>query len=189
MAEDFGSLSDIQLVQLVGQGEPEAFVELSARYLWLLQEKARQFSGLEHEDLVQEGFLALYAAALSYREGGGASFSTYAGVCVFNRMAKAARRHGSPGNRTLNESLSLDSAGNLPAGAGPQDLLELREGFAAMRQRIDQALTPLERQALALYLGGYKREEIPGRSGMTLKAFDNALYRARVKLSQLKGQR
>lgn len=186
MGGDYGNFTDGRLAECVRAGEPDAFVELSARYLWLVRTKASQFSGPgvpEKEDLFQEGFLGLYAAAMAYREEAGASFSTYAGVCVYNRMASAARRHMNAGNRTLNESLSLESAGELPVPAGgPQDLLEVRENYAAMWKRIDSALTPLERKALELYLGGCRREEVPEKAGMTVKAFDNAMHRVRVKL-------
>lgn len=186
MDENFTTFTDSKLAECVRAGEPDAFVELSARYQWLVRSKAAQFAGPaapEKEDLYQEGFLGLYAAAMAYREGGGASFSTYAGVCVYNRMASAARRHMSAGNRTLNESLPLETAGDLPVPAGgPQDLLEVRENYAAMWRRIDSLLTPLERKALELYLGGCRREEVPEKAGMTVKAFDNAMHRVRLKL-------
>ncbi len=189
MDDGYGSLSDSRLAACVRAGEPDAFVELSARYLWLIRAKAGQFTGPaapEREDLFQEGFLGLYAAAMGFREGAGASFSTYAGVCVYNRMTSAARRHMNAGNRTLNESIPLEAAGELPiAAGGPQDLLELREGYAAMWQRIDKALTPLERKALELYLQGCRREEAPQRAGMAVKTFDNAMHRVRMKLKGL----
>lgn len=187
MAGDFGNFSDARLAEMVAAGETDAFLELSSRFMGLVRAKAGQFTGPgapEQEDLLQEGFLGLYAAALSYQPEAGASFATYAGVCVFNRMANAARRHGNPGNRTLNESLPLESAGDLSVQAGPQDIVEIKEGFRNMWRSIHETLTPLERRALALYLGGYRREEISERFGMALKTFDNALHRARVKLNE-----
>lgn len=189
MSEDYRELSDDRLAGLVRSGEPEAFVELSSRYMGLVRAKAASFSGAgapEKEDLFQEGFLGLYAAALSYHPEGSASFSTYAGVCVYNRMVSAARSHQSPGNRTLNESLPLDSAGELPAFAGgPEDRYELRESFHAMWQGIEEALSPLELRVLRLYLGGWRREEIEKNAGMSLRTFDNALHRVRTKLRRL----
>lgn len=190
MSRDYSTYSDTQLIRLVQKNEAYAFAELSSRYLWLIRSKAAQFEGPaapEREDLLQEGFLGLYVAAVSYEETGGASFRTYAGVCAYNRMADAARRHGSAKNRMLNESLSLDSetAAGFAAENGPEDILELQEHFQGLLQRANVVLSPLERKALSLYLSGCKRSEIPARSGMTLKAFDNALYRVRKKLKTL----
>ena len=187
MAEDYRELSDDRLAALVRGGAAEAFVELSTRYMGLVRARAASFSGPgapEKEDLFQEGFLGLYAAALSFQESRGAPFSAYAAACVYNRMASAARSHHSVGNRPLNESLPLDTAGDLPqlGGQSPEELLELRENAQAFWRRAQTLLTPLERRALGLYLGGWRREEIAEKAGMSLKTFDNALHRVRKKL-------
>ena len=127
---EFQDCSDARLAALVRERQGDAFAELSARYLGLIRAKAKLFEGAaapEKEDLWQEGLLGLYAAAISFRPEGGASFSTYAGVCVYNRMTSAVRRHVSSGNRTLNESVPLEDAGDAAVEAGPEDLLELRD--------------------------------------------------------------
>ncbi len=173
----------------VRRGQPEAFGQLSARYAGLVRAKAARFAGPsapEQEDLLQEGFLALYAAALTYDPQAGASFATYAGVCVYNRMADAARRHHSPGNRTLNESLPLDAAGSLPAAPGPEGQYELKESFLLTWRQWEELLSPLERQALGLFLSGCPRDQVQARAGMDQKVFDNALYRVRAKLRKLR---
>ena len=84
MPQEYTPLSDQRLSALVRDGDPQAFVELSARYIGLIRNKAALFCGPavpEPEDLLQEGFLGLYAAALGYRDSGG-SFGTYAGACI-----------------------------------------------------------------------------------------------------------
>ena len=166
----------------------EAFAELSARYLGLIRAKAKLFEGAsapEKEDLWQEGLLGLYAAAISYQPGRGASFPTYAGVCVYNQMASAVRRHGSSGNRPLNESVPLEDAGEAAVEAGPEALLELREEFGALCRQMDVSLSPLERRVLALYLSGYRRVEGAKRAGLPLRSYDNALHRVRSKLKRM----
>ena len=177
---DYQACGDAQLAALVRAGQGEAFAELSARYLGLIRAKAKLFEGAsapEKEDLWQEGLLGLYAAAISYRPGRGASFPTYAGVCVYNQMASAVRRHGSSGNRPLNESVPLEDAG--------EALLELREEFGALCRQMDVSLSPLERRVLALYLSGYRRVEGAKRAGLPLRSYDNALHRVRSKLKRM----
>ena len=126
--------------------------------------------------------MGLYVAAISSRQEGGASFPTYAGVCVYNRMASAVRRHASGGNRTLNESVPLEEDRPAPSRESPESLLELREDFRALCRKMNVALSPAERRALKLYLGGCCREEAARQAGVSLRAYDNALYRAREKL-------
>lgn len=183
MSKEYPSLSDSRLTELVRQGDPQAFVELSSRYTGLIRKKAALFSGPavpEPEDLLQEGFLGLYAAALGYNSGAG-SFGAYAGACVYNHMASAVRSNATAGNRTLNQALPLAEAGDPPEPAlGPQDLLETREQFDRMWRRLD--LSPLERRALGLYLSGCGRQRVRELLGADLKTYDNALYRIRVKL-------
>ena len=175
MSGEMEACSNAQLISRVRQGDADAFAALSARFLWLIRAKAHRFAGAaapDTEDLTQEGLLGLYAAATSFKEGAAASFTTYAGVCVYNRMASAVRRYGSSGNRTLNESLSLD----------PGAAVELQEWLGQLRQRLEAALSPLERRVLALYLSGCPRRELPKRLGISQKSCDNALHRVRSKL-------
>lgn len=184
---EFQDRSDAQLAVLVQRGQGEAFAELSARYLGLVRAKARLFEGAaapDQEDLWQEGLLGLYAAAISYRPEKGAAFSTYAGACVYNRMVSAVRRHGSSGNRPLNESVPLEDAGEAAMEAGPESLVELREEFRSFYDRLDVSLSSLERRALAFYLNGYGRKEAAQLAGMSLRTYDNALHRVKAKLKR-----
>lgn len=188
MAQRYQELSDEQLAALVREGDPEAFAQLCSRHLGMIRGKARAFLGvcaLEQEDLWQEGFLGLYAAAVSYRPQGGASFSTYAGACVYRRMVSAARKQGNSGNRPLNESLPLEDLVAQPGEESPQALVELRERFGALQRRMEESLTPMERQVLGFHLSGCSREEIAGKTGLSQKSVDNALHRARKKLRDL----
>lgn len=185
---EFQDCSDARLTALVRERQGDAFVELSARYLGLIRAKAKLFEGVaapEKEDLWQEGLLGLYAAAISFRPERGASFSTYAGVCVYNRMTSAVRRHASSGNRPLNESISLEDAGDAAVEASPEEQLELQEDFRALQQRMGVSLSPMERRVLTLYLSGYRRGEAADRAGITVRAYDNALHRVRSKLKRL----
>lgn len=82
------SYPDQQLAALVRDGDPDAFLELTSRYMTLIRAKAAPFHGtmLEADDLCQEGLLGLLDAVRSFREDGGASFRTYAGTCITNRI-------------------------------------------------------------------------------------------------------
>lgn len=185
---DFQNMSDSQLAMWVRCGEPDAFVELTARYKKLVRAKAKAFTGPgapEAEDLLQEGFLGLFTAAMTYKDSGGAGFATYAGVCVYNSICSAMRRYGNAGNRSLNESVPLeDLEERSRREISLEDEYELREGFREIWRKMWADLTPLERQAMQLYMSGCRREDIEQRFGMPLKTFDNALHRARMKLKK-----
>ena len=100
-------------------------------------------------------------------------------------MVSAARKQGNRGNRPLNESLPLEDLVAQPGEESPQALVELRERFGALQRRMEEALTPMERQVLGFHLSGCSREEIAGRTGLSQKSVDTALHRARKKLRDL----
>ena len=181
--------SDGQLAGLAKQGDGEAFAELTARYLSMIRAKVIPFraGSMETEDLCQEGLLGLLRAAQTYNAKNGASFRTYAGVCVTNRVIMAYRsaigRKHDPMSNFI--SLSGEDAPEFPADeslADPETLLDNREGFYAVCRWISSLLTPMEQRVLRLYLGGCSYREIAKKLSVTEKAADNALQRARAKL-------
>lgn len=189
MSGNYRKLDDAELIKKIQQGCSEVFGELSIRYLWLIRAKAAPFVGSavpDSEDLIQEGFLGLYQAACTYEEEKSASFRSYAGVCVENRMISAVRTHSSKKNQMLNESISLDDAelSAVSAEDSPERQLEGKEELRRVLSFAKFSLTPLELKALSLYLKGCPRREVTRRSGLSLKAFDNAMHRVRTKLKE-----
>lgn len=178
---DYSAMRDEELAALAD--DPGAFAELESRYLWLIRVKAGDVFGQnapDREDLIQEGLLGLYDSARSYRPDGKASFKTYAGTCIYNRMCNAVRAYTSKKNSPLNNSVPLDALERqIPS---PEAELELREDFMAVLNQIHISLSVFEKKVLALYLSGYKRAEIPTQYGISVKAFDNAVQRVRRKL-------
>lgn len=176
-----------ELLSLVREGDFDAFAEFSARYGWLIRSKAEALNnGLspDMEDLLQEGYFGLFLAAKSFDNSVGASFKTYAGVCIQNRMVGACRRYQSKKNMLLTTSASLD--GNdvvkVSQSENPAELLEIKENMEVMNRKIQGLLSAMEQRVLSLYLSGVKRSDIERKAGITVKAFDNAMHRVRSKL-------
>lgn len=185
MAKDYSRLSDEEIISDVRNAD--AFAELESRYLWLISSASRnckKAGSLDDEDLIQEGLVGLYNAALSYRPGGKASFKTYAATCISNCLKNEVRNHSSKKNSPLNNSVSLDDVllSEVNMVSSPELVLENQEAFAAVLNQIHISLSDFERKVLALYLSGYKRKEISDMLGITAKAFDNAIQRVRKKL-------
>lgn len=165
------------------------FFELVARYLKLVRLKARSFReifSLEREDLDQEGLLGLWDAANSYAGDGRASFETYAGRCINNRIVSAVRHSSSKKNSFLNYAVSIEDILTADADdtSDPQALLESRDEMDHMLETVHISLSAFERKVLSLYLGGYRRSEVEDRLGISVRAFDNAMARVRKKLRQ-----
>jgi len=186
-------LSDQQVAELVNEGNMDAFVELTARYIGLIRGKASAFRGvpIDAEDLYQEGLLGLLHAAHSYRSSGSASFKTYAGVCIYHQMVTACRSALSRKNLPLHNFVSFHDAEQNDCWttslmsdqiANPETLLIDRENLEGLRARINQSLSKMEQEVLFLYLNGCTYQEIAQKQVVTVKAVDNAIQRVRKKL-------
>jgi RNA polymerase sporulation-specific sigma factor len=133
----------------------------------------------QREDLVQEGVLAFLSAISSYRPERGASFRTFASVCVKNWLISVLRR-GAAQEELLRED-------DLPANwaaADPQDIVCARETVRHMREVIREQLSPLERNVLEHYLAGERYDRIARALRTSSKTVDNALQRVRRKLCE-----
>ena len=185
----FDAVRDEALVAAFQNGDREVFSELVARYLKLVRVKAcsfRELFSLEREDLYQEGLLGLFDAACSYRADGRASFETYAGRCINNRIVSAVRRSASKKNAPLNHAIPIEEiAGvNVDLLSDPQQLVENRDELDHMLEAVHVSLSVFERRVLSLYLSGYKRSDVQAEFGISVRAFDNAMVRVRKKLRQ-----
>ena len=187
-AKDLEKLSDEELVWLAGKGGEDAFTQLVHRHTPMVQRLAARYRGpwLDAEDLAQEGLLGLFAAVRSYRPDKGASFATYAAVCVRHRMLSAAQRAGSLRNIPPAELESWNGGelAELASGqADPEQMVLEREEAARLRQRLKQQLTDLEYRVLMYHLSAYSYEEIAGKLHIGIKSVDNAIQRVRRKLA------
>ncbi len=159
---------------------------LVERYLPLVRSRASALlgSGVEPEDLVQEGLIGLLYAIRAFDARRHVSFSTFAYRCVTNRMLNSIQSAGrSRSALGLEESGLLDEQGNpIQHDEDPQEIFIVREQTEHWLRCMAARLSDYEQQALRLYLSGYTYHEMAASLACTTKAVDNALQRARRKL-------
>ena len=66
----------------------------------------------------------------------------------------------------------------------PEEALIGRESYEAIARDIENALSRLEREALALYLHGLSYQQIASAMGRSTKCVDNAIQRVKKKLEE-----
>ncbi len=184
---DYFELADEELAAEIKEGNFIAFNELSNRYKSLIEYKVSLIEKKHSpavDDYIQEGYLGLFFAAKSFNAAVGASFRTFASVCVQNRIISAKRKSESKRHSPLNSSLPIESAEviKLSDNERPEEILELKESYLRWVKSFEEKLTPLERKVLFVYLSGMKRSEVAKKAGIELKSYDNALRRLRKKL-------
>lgn len=178
--EGFVDLSDGELISLFKQGDQRAFHQLAFRYIFVIKKRAYdlQNSGMDADDLIQEGFLGLYNAVNTYHENGGAAFRTYAGICIRNKMISAVRTSG---KEIRAEELSEDIP--VKPESEPENAFIVKEDFAELMKRIETSLSKSEKRVLSLYLDGKSYDEIAAELNKNRKFCDNAMQRVRKKLA------
>ena len=184
--QDLTQISDEALQQRSQRGEYAASAELIVRYTPSVLYYAERYCylGLEKEDLMQEGMIALLSAIRTYREDGGASFRTYASRCISNGLAKVAASQLRARNIPLALTTPLDEAGEVsaPSRDEPEEIVIRQEQSLDRSHRMRSELSDYELACLQLLLDGCSYAQIAGRLGRTVKSVDRALGRARQKL-------
>lgn len=194
-----GERSDEMLCALVSRGDRGAEEELASRYGRLVRSCARPYFlvGGDSEDLIQEGMIGLLSAIRTFQPDHDAVFSTYAEVCVRNRLRSAVRAAVRDKHAPLNQSLPLldsvldEDGGTYPYGQpssppeSPEDLLIGREEQESRMEALRSHLSRFEKTILAAYLDGLSYGEIAQRTGKPLKSVDNAVQRIRRKVARI----
>ena len=176
--------TDLTLLREIRAGSEQAFALLAERYAPFLKRLAGRWAiaSRDRDDLEQEGLLGLLTATQTFREDGGASFSTYARTCARHRVISAVRR-----SRWRTEVLLPDgeeAADRVSAGqADPEQAVLEKDEEQRLHQRLRERLTPLEYEVLCDHLAGCSYREIAAHLHVSCKSVDNALQRIRRKLS------
>lgn len=194
---NYSTLRDEELAVLSQGGDKAAEETLLVRY----KEKIRIRSGLyfmlggDRNDIIQEGMIGLFGAIRNYSPDAGASFATFAELCVNRRIVNAINSAGRHKHAPLNESLSLDTE-TMPDGGlalldtlsansdtDPEAKLLLSETVRLMLEDESRLLSRMERNVLELLIADCSKEEIAEKTGKSLKSVNNTITRIRAKIA------
>lgn len=182
MQENF---SDNQLVELINRGEYKYLQLLINRYMPYIISVASRYNagGLDTEDFIQEGVLAIFSAVKTY-DNSKASFKTFAGLCVNRAMSSALSRAVGNAKHIPENLISPIDDFELADTSDPESILIEKENFSDLEHTIKNDLSKFEYQVLNEFLSGKSYSQIADVLGVTTKAVDNALRRIRAKIKQ-----
>lgn len=176
------SLPDEKLVELCRENDEKAVTELIRRFAPSVNKRAASYSDIIHEDLAQEGFLALLDAVRNYSPDRGAAFSTFAQLCIRNRMINVCKR-------VSTDHVELPDDDDRPddPSAIPENIVMEQASVDELYLMLDRELSDLELKVLNLYVSGVPYSEIAEKLGISKKSVDNAVQRMRKKVRDLLG--
>ena len=195
----YGTLPDEQLLALIKNGDEMAEETLYTRYKQVVRSRARTYFlvGADHEDLLQEGMIGLYRAVCDYQPEKQVAFSTFAEMCIQRQLITAITRANRKKHAPLNNYVSFSRPLHEEDGEGtiadmlrssramdPEETLIGRENYEALAGEIEHELSPLERDALMLYIEGKTYQQIAQELNRSTKSIDNAIQRVKKKLEE-----
>lgn len=184
--------SDESLVSLAAKGDKAAFDKLAARYIPVVALRASAFyegnAELSNEDLGQEGFIGLIDAVKRYDENIGASFRTFAVLCIDRRM-KSVIKATFRKKKIPKDSLVFIDDDDTPEIAAnetenPENKVIALDEHRLLRERIRKCSSEFEWTVLNHFLNGMSYQSIAKRLKTSEKSVANALGRIRRKLTQ-----
>src|SRR6184192_1180763 len=191
-------LADLQLVMRARNGDQKALDELIRRYHGFVRLKASSYflAGGDADDLIQEGLIGLYKAVRDFSPEK-SSFRSFAELCVTRQIITAIKSATRFKHAPLNTYVSFS---HTPAGQeneGDCTLGDALPGPSVDRKSIcvisteelqslvgclSTTLSPLEADALRLYLEGSSYEQMAEELSCDTKTIDNALQRVKRKI-------
>ncbi|HEX4521228.1 MAG TPA: RNA polymerase sporulation sigma factor SigH [Gaiellaceae bacterium] len=192
-------LEDLQLVLKARNGSNVALDTLIRRYTPFVRLKASAYFlvGGGNDDLIQEGLIGLYKAVRDFRPDKETSFRSFAELCVTRQIITAIKTATRFKHSPLNTYVSFS---HTPAGQDPDGDCTLgdalpgsavndpaicvisSEELQSLVGCLGTTLSPLESDALRLYLEGFSYESMAEELGCDTKTIDNALQRVKRKI-------
>ncbi len=192
MKNMYSTISDEQLQSLAVQRADGAEEALVQRYVRLVRVCSRPYFliGGDSEDLIQEGMIGLLSAIREYDPQKGASFKTFANICIHNRIQSAVRSASQKKHKPLNDCIPFDdvlsdeskSLGTRFSHPSPEEQVLARETQQEF-STYPRYLSKFENTIADRYLQGLSYQEIAEALGCNIKSVDNAIQRIRRKLA------
>ncbi len=188
----YDDLSDEELVELVKNGDGDAFCALKTKFSKFICFNSRFYvknGCYDEDDLAQQALIALYRAALSFKADYGSRFFSYASEAI-RRTVKTYVFRATKKKIALDEHLRREYLENgdwnervCSVAEDPERYVVVRDVFERLKGVMDANLSKTEREAVVLLAKGLSYSQIAKALNRDLKSVDNALQRARKKLS------
>lgn len=194
---NFKNMTDEALAMLAAKGNEAAVESLIQDYKELVKSKASLYFmfGADRDDIVQEGMIGIFKAIMNYNPEKGASFKTFADICVNRQIITAIKTAGRQKHAPLNHSISLDKpvteddlsytlGETLAAGTDtdPEQVLLMGEMAEILFSNQESFLSEFERFVLGEIIKGKSYRDIAKENDKPDKSVDNAIQRIRRKL-------
>lgn len=197
--KDMNTLDETEVLSLAKEGETAAVEFMLNKYKNFVKSKARTYFliGAEKSDIIQEGMIGLYKAIKDYNPQSGASFRSFADLCITRQIITAIKTATRQKHMPLNSYISLnknadDENENTMIDSisenrhlDPEEIMINKERMSFIESKLTSSLSAYETKVLRGYISGKNYSEISIELGKSEKSIDNALQRIKKKIEKL----
>ena len=193
----YKQMTDEQLIEKLREGDSGIIDYLMEKYKNTVRKEANAMYllGGENDDLIQEGMIGLFKAVQDYDLKQGASFFSFAKLCITRQMYSAIEASRRKKHGPLNSYVSFYEQGEdessladtMEAGgeSNPEELFVSQEYVRILQSRLEESLSDLENRVLYLHLMGTDYKTIARLLDKSPKTVDNALKRIKNKTEKI----
>lgn len=195
--KNYKQMTDEQLIEQMREGDSGIIDYLMEKYKNTVRKEANAMYllGGENDDLIQEGMIGLFKAVQDYDLKQGASFFSFAKLCITRQMYSAIEASRRKKHGPLNSYVSFYEQGEdessladtMEAGgeSNPEELFVSQEYVRILQSRLEESLSDLENRVLYLHLMGTDYKTIARLLDKSPKTVDNALQRIKNKTEKI----
>lgn len=198
---EYTSKTDEELISIIQTGNEAALNVLIERYQNVVKINSNKFFlyGSDENDVYQEGMLGLFFAIRNYDPKNGASFKTFAKLCIDRQLITAIKSSNRQKHYLLNNAISInatlendnDSSEIInflkdQISEDPSEIIANNEYYQNLNFAIQNVLSPKELNVLEEFKKGKSYSEIAETLTCNVKSVDTALTRIRRKASIIK---
>ena len=198
---DYKDYNDYELLNYIAENNEEATNIMYKKYEPLIEGLAKKIikynkiAGIDVNDLIQEGMLALSKAIDRFDQNDETLFYTYAKTCIERRMFSVIKSNNRLKRKILNDSISIEATYTLndmndieylfkSDVSNPENILVSEEKVQDLKDRAEDVLTNFEMQVFELKLNDFTYTEIADILNRDIKSVDNAIQRIKLKLKK-----
>lgn len=182
--EEFKNLSDEDIICHLSFGNYSEIQILINRYMPLILKNVSKYDGcgIDAEDLIQEGVIAVFSAVKAY-DSTKSKFSTFVSHCVsraiFSQVKKTvAAKRIPPSLISSLDSTEIDTIDIYD----PESIYISKENYRRFKDNICSTLSELEYKVFSAFVSGDSYAKIADDLSISIKSVDNSLRRIREKL-------
>lgn len=198
----YNQMQENEIISLAQAGDKEALEFIIDKYNNIVNIKASKFfaTGVEREDIIQEGLIGLYKATKSYDIQKQNSFKTFANLCIERQLITSIKSANRQKNIPLNSAFSLnapvyededfDVFGIIDnkTAEDPLETITKKEYYNLIDKKMDESLSDFEKLVLKEYKKGKSYSDIAKNVNSKVKSVDTAIQRIKKKAGKIKMQ-